>query len=126
MLEQRNSKKQGDVGMGIAIAYFTVQGYTVCIPLTDSQSYDLVVDFDRKLQRVQVKTTYCLSRYNRYKVDLRTTGDRTGTFKKFDIENIDYLFVVTETNQQYLIPTSMLRGTSSIELGSYYNQFQIN
>lgn len=44
MLEQVNSKKQGDVGLGTDISFFTQRGWTVSIPLTDSQDYDLVVD----------------------------------------------------------------------------------
>lgn len=52
-----NSKQQGDVGLGAAIGWFTSKGYTVCIPLTDSQDYDLVVETKGKLEKVQVKTT---------------------------------------------------------------------
>jgi hypothetical protein len=37
---QENSNKQGNVGLAEAIAYFTRFGYTVSIPLTDSQKYD--------------------------------------------------------------------------------------
>lgn len=36
LLEQKNSKKQGDVGLDLAIVYFTSKGYCVSIPLTDS------------------------------------------------------------------------------------------
>ena len=49
MRKYKNSKKQGDAGLGIAIEYFTTKGYCVCIPLTDSQEYDLVVEIQNKL-----------------------------------------------------------------------------
>lgn len=39
-----NSKKQGDIGMCYAMAYFSKMGYTVSVPVTDSQEYDLIVD----------------------------------------------------------------------------------
>lgn len=39
-----NSKKQGDVGMCYAIAYYSRLGWTVSIPITDSQDYDLLVE----------------------------------------------------------------------------------
>ena len=42
MLKWINSKRQGNIGIGAAIAWFTVHGYTVSIPLTDSQDYDLI------------------------------------------------------------------------------------
>ena len=53
-----NSKKQGDIGMCYAIAYFSKMGYTVSIPITDSQDYDLIID-NGTLLKVQVKTTRC-------------------------------------------------------------------
>lgn len=49
--EHKNSKKQGDAGLGEAIAYFTRLGYTVQLPLTDSQDYALVVDIDGNIIR---------------------------------------------------------------------------
>ena len=73
MLRQRNSKKQGDVGLAYAIAYYASQGFTVSFPLTASQDYDLVVDNGRKLQRVQVKTT-TYQRGACYEVNLRVSG----------------------------------------------------
>ena len=50
-----NTKKQGDIGLGQAIGYFTSLGFTVSVPLTDSQEYDLIVDNGFSLNRVQVK-----------------------------------------------------------------------
>jgi hypothetical protein len=47
----RNSKKQGDWGLGSAIAWFTAQGYTVALPITDSQHYDLIVDIEGRLMQ---------------------------------------------------------------------------
>ena len=57
MLNQSNSKKQGDVGLGMSIGWFASQGYTVSLPLTDSQDYDLVVEIEGVLRKVQVKTS---------------------------------------------------------------------
>jgi hypothetical protein len=53
----QNSLKQGNAGLGQAIAYFTLNGYGVCIPLTDSEDWDLVVSKDGALFKVQVKTS---------------------------------------------------------------------
>lgn len=39
-----NPRKQGNAGLGIAIAYFSRIGVDVAIPLTDTQRYDLVID----------------------------------------------------------------------------------
>ena len=45
-------RRQRDAGLGLAIAWFTAAGWTVSVPLTDSQPYDLVVDDNGVLQRV--------------------------------------------------------------------------
>lgn len=66
MLCQKNSRKQWDVWLWIAICCFAKLWYTVSIPLTDSQDYDLVVDFEWKLNKIQVKTT----RYKKKKFNL--------------------------------------------------------
>ena len=50
----------------MAIAYFTTKGYTVSIPLNDTQDYDLVIEKCNKLYTVQVKATGCKTKYNVY------------------------------------------------------------
>lgn len=47
--------KQGNVGLAYAIAYYS--SYTISIPLTDSQDYDIIVDTGNTL--LKVKTTTC-------------------------------------------------------------------
>lgn len=46
------NKEKGISGLGIAIAYFSTNGYTVSIPLNDTQDYDLV---DVKLETEIIK-----------------------------------------------------------------------
>lgn len=38
------NKEKGNSSLGIAIAYYASNGYTVSIPLNDTQDYDLIVD----------------------------------------------------------------------------------
>ena len=57
------NKEKGNTGLGIAIAYYTSNGYIVSIPLNDTQDYDLVVEKNNKLHRVQVKATSCKTKY---------------------------------------------------------------
>ena len=38
------NKEKGNSALGIAIAYFSTNGYVVSIPLNDTQDYDLIVD----------------------------------------------------------------------------------
>lgn len=122
----KNSKTQGDAGMGIAIAYFTVNGYSCMIPLTDNQPYDLVIDYEGKLCKVQIKTCTYKDKYGIYNVSLTTKGgNRSGnkTAKKLELEDVDYIFVVTSDGTKYLIPYDKVRST--INLGSKYENFII-
>lgn len=117
-----NPRKQGDAGLGISIGYYAERGYTVCVPLTDSQDYDLVVDLAKEgLRRVQVKTATSLSRCGRYyEVDLRSRGgNRSGTGKtKFlDTATADDLFVVTGSNELFVIPVATVQGKTKVQLG---------
>lgn len=123
----KNSKKQGDVGLGVAIAWFTAEGHTVCVPLTDSQDYDLVID-DGRLNKVQVKTT-TVHQDGSYVVELRTSGGNrsgTGKTKKFDSTQIDILFVVTDDGTKYLIPSSEISSTCRLSLGTKYRKYRLS
>jgi hypothetical protein len=125
--EHRNSKKQGDAGLGIAIGWFAEEGYTVNVPLTDSQDYDLIVDTDGKLQRVQVKTA-TRHRYGGWVVELRTRGGNrsgTGKSKQFDPRKVDLLFVVTSERSIFLIPSEEVTGRSTVTVGSKYQEFKV-
>ena len=53
MIDSTN-KQRGNCGLGLAIAYYSTHGYTVSIPLNDTQDYDLLVDKDGKIESVQV------------------------------------------------------------------------
>src|ERR1041384_1061280 len=124
LLEQRNSKKQGDVGMGAAIYNFSKLGYTVSIPITDNQEYDLVVDDGISLKRIQVKTTRFIDR-GFYIVHLRTNGGNmsgTGKYKLLDKNKVDAVFVLTAEEKMYLIPVEELGGISKICLVSKYDK----
>jgi len=92
-------------------------GYTVCLPLTDSQDYDLVVDIDGRLSRVQVKTTRQVGPKGKYRVDLRTQGGNqswSGVSKRFDSTKVEYLFVLLDNGETYCIPSSEMDNESRI------------
>ena len=40
-MEIKNSKDKGRAGLSLAIAYFGCNGYTISVPLNDTQDYDL-------------------------------------------------------------------------------------
>ena len=125
--EQKNSRKQGDIGLGKAISYFTLIGATVCIPLTDNQEYDLIVDLNNELQKVQVKTTYFKKKSNNYAANLKISGGNRSRTKDilFDNSKVDIIFILTEENTMYLIPAKEIKNTTQITLYEQYNKYII-
>jgi hypothetical protein len=122
-----NSKKQGDIGLSLAIAWFSINGYTISIPLTDSQDYDLVVDKD-KLYKIQVKTSRCQKNSGIYQVQLSTTGGNrswTGISKHFNPNNVDAVFILCENSDMYLIPSKQILCKATITVGNKYREFKV-
>lgn len=51
-----STKLKGDIGESAALAKLTRAGFVVSIPFGDRARYDLVIEKDGNLERVQVKT----------------------------------------------------------------------
>jgi len=51
-----DTKYKGDVTEAAVVLEFIKAGYTVCIPHGENQRYDLIVEKDGLMQRVQCKT----------------------------------------------------------------------
>ena len=122
---QDNTRKQGDQGMGIAIAWFTCNNYTVCIPLTDSQQYDLIVDKDNIISRVFVRTTTQVNKFGKYQVGLRTSGGNKSHVKVtlFDKTCVELLFIVSGNGECYLIPSNEIECTTGLYLSKKYEKY---
>ncbi len=52
-----NSKDKGNIGEAIVLAEFVKKGIQISIPFGDNARYDLIADFNGKLNRIQIK--YC-------------------------------------------------------------------
>ena len=119
---------QGNLGLGKAIEYFVSHNIPVSIPLNDTQPYDLIADFDGRLQKIQVKTSRATDNGISYAVQLRNTGgNRTGTIRQvaFDNTTSDYLFIYTANEKLYLIPTANLDIKNSITVGIKYAEYEV-
>lgn len=123
-----NSKQKGNAGIGSAIAYFTKQGNNVLIPLTDSQDYDLVVDIESLLHKVQVKYTTQRAPSGFYIVPLRSiSGTSKQVYKTVVETDIDYLFIVTESNIEVLIPMLDITNKNTITLNKdILDKYKVN
>ena len=120
------NREKGNSGLGIAIAYFSTNGYTVSIPLNDTQDYDLVVEKENTFYSVQVKATGCKTKYKNYQVALKSCGGTKGLKYKTVIEtNVDLLFIVTAEGEMYLIPKKNIKNYSTITLGTLYEKYKV-
>ena len=123
----RTNKEKGNTSLGIAIAYYSSNGYTVSIPLNDTQDYDLIVDKDNKLKKVQVKSTGCKTKYGNYQVALKSCGGTKGTTYKTVIETkVDEIFVLTGNLNKYVIPIDDIFNKSTINMCNKYSKYLVN
>ena len=122
----KTNKEKGNSSLGIAIAYFSTNGYTVSIPLNDTQDYDLVVEKESKFYSVQVKSTGCKTKYGNYQVALKSCGGTKGkTYKTIIDTNVDLVFIVASDMSMYLIPKSEIKNKSTINLCDSYIKYKI-
>lgn len=120
-----NSRKEiGNAALSMAIAYFGSNGYVVSVPLNDTQDYDLVVDKDGKLQKVQVKGTNRRGTGNAYTIGLRTISGTTRQAYKTVIDtDVDLLFCLCGDGTMYLIPKEDVANRCEINLSKEKNKY---
>lgn len=99
-----NRKQIGRIGLSMAINYFTIQGYTVSLPMNDTQWYDLVIEKDNKFETVQCKATQTEDSA----IYLKSCGGTKGTVYDSILNHseLDYLFCVDKDLNMWNIPLS--------------------
>lgn len=121
------NKEKGNSGLVAAIAYYGFKGYTISLPLNDTQDYDLIVDNGEKLLKVQVKATSQRTECGYSVVSVKSCGGTNGgIYKTVKDTNIDILFVLTELQEMYEIPFEYITTTSSLGLGPDRQCFRVD
>lgn len=130
--QHSDKEQQALVGETRAIYELTKMGYTVSKPLRIHCPYDLIVDKNNCLERVQVKTSSYKScrrhQSDRYEVHLQTTGGNSSksTRKPFDATAIDALFIMVADGRCWLIPSSEIKTSTTLTIGTKrYDKYQI-
>ncbi len=100
----------------------------VAYPVGHSPDWDLLVEIDRTIYRVQVKTSTCFVR-GRWSVTVCTRGGNrswNGIVKRLDPAGCDYLFVLVADGRQWFMPSRDLGGGSGLLLGGpKYERFEV-
>ena len=117
------NKNKGRAGMSLGIAYFGANGYTVNIPLNDTQWYDFIAEKDGKFYTVQCKATSSATNC----VPLRSFGGTNGSAYDNVLNHpLDYLFCVDGNKNMFLVPINDLKrfgNTSSLALRTELSKF---
>lgn len=122
---------QGDIGVATAILHFQRihPDAVVSVPTTEHSKYDLVVDYDGKMQRVQVKTSTARPTNDKYEVQLRTNGANYTTksnVTKISSELVDLVFILTGDGHAYVIPAEMLDGRTTVRMsGMWHTNYHV-
>ena len=119
------NKDKGRTGLALAIGYFGSHGYTVSIPLNDTQDYDLLIDDGNQILKISVKATAQIDSSGASIVSLRNFGGTKGTVYGREVDkNIDFVFVVNNKSEMWLLPKIILT-TNSMSLGEKYKQYKL-
>lgn len=96
------NKEIGRIELSMAINYFTLQGYTISLPLNDTQWYDMVVEKNKQFYTVQCKATMTQDS----SISLKSCGGTKGKIYDNIINHpeLDYLFCVNKDLNCWLIP----------------------
>ena len=107
------NKDKGRAGMALGIAYFGANGYTINIPLNDTQWYDFVAEKDGVFYTVQCKATG--SKDN--SIYLTSSGGTKGKVYDSVLNHpLDYLFCLDENQNMYCIPMDKIRESGNIRI----------
>lgn len=104
-----NTKQIGNLTELQCITYLYGLGYDISIPFGNANKYDLIMDVDGKLYRVQCKhsSEYCDEtgevEYIKFKATWQSHNTKGYLRKKYTTEDVDF-FATFYQNKCYLIP----------------------
>lgn len=122
-------KEKGDVALAHAIKHYMLNGYEVCLPIGDKRDYDLAVEKEGKLFRVQVKYAGLYPSKSSCKVALRITGGNQSFHysKNYADDAFELLFVYTAKGEQYELEWEKVSARNELSIEhDKYKQYQIN
>ena len=120
------SKEQGSIGEARAIYEYTRLGYVVCKPFKDCD-YDLIIEKDGLMQRVQIKTTTQMPKEKYFVCNLRVLGGNQSynTAKNRNPNSYEVLFVLAQNNDCWSIPTNTFNAVTALTLDRRFDVCKI-
>lgn len=108
------TKRKGDLGEAMVMADLLKRGYKIALPLGEDWRFDLIVERQGKLERVQCKYTESEGG----KITARTQSCNNWNVHQYTEDEIDWLAIYDKVTEKcYYIPGSELgTGKASIYL----------
>lgn len=103
------NNQKGDVGETRIISEMCKRGYKVALPFGQDWKYDLIVDRNGKLERIQVKSAN--SRNNCISVNAYSNTRKNGKSveRRYKVDEIDWVAVYgIDTDECYFVPSKEL------------------
>lgn len=111
-----DTKLKADIAESAVITELLTRGHNVLCPVGDRLSYDIAVDINGRLIRIQVKHAWYNSKDKAYIVDARRTktNRREMVRKKYTDDDFDYAIVfIGEKKVFYVIPSYVFNSFGS-------------
>jgi hypothetical protein len=89
-----DTKLKGDIAEQAVVLFALKRGWGVLKPVGDRLAYDLVLDINYKLIRLQVKAAWFDSKKENYVVDVRKTKTNRRVMRRDYYSNADFDFAV--------------------------------
>lgn len=111
-----NTSRVGDESEAMALSNLMSAGLSVSIPFGDNDRYDLLVDDNGDIYRVQVKTGRVSGSTVNFKCRSCTTVNGEDTYNEYTEEEIDaYVVCCAERDEVYWVPVEDA-GSSQMDL----------
>ncbi len=111
-----NTKLKGDIAEQAVILEALKKGWDVSVPIGDRLPYDLVLDVEGTLLKIQVKSAWFDSIKQNYVVDNRRTktNRRKMVREEYDDSDFDFAILYIENlNVYYIMPSEVFRSYGS-------------
>jgi hypothetical protein len=123
MASQHHTKNKGDIGVLKVQVALAEQGYTILIPLSEHQSFDIVAYQNGAFKRIQVKFR-SMKKNGIIEVPFKSSwSDRHGVHTKYvDKQDIDvYAVYCPETDECYFLNPSQFGDVVSLRVNAPKN-----
>lgn len=111
-----NTKEKGNIGEAIIISEFVKRGIPVSLPFGDNQRYDLIAEFNGKLNKIQIK--YSDQKEINHSISIPTSSSynhTTNKIRKKYNNDVDYIACyIKKWDRCCIIPIKEIGNRSNI------------